>query len=73
MLISYKSIMFETMVVGWVAIILVSHIPLAPTLISIPLIAHRASHVHYSLLFLVTLLTFFYTGIGALGCICMLC
>ena len=30
---------FETMVVGWVAIILVSHIPLAPTLISIPLIA----------------------------------
>ena len=35
-----KSIMFETMVVGWEAIILVSHIPFAPTLISRPLIAH---------------------------------
>ena len=35
-----KSITFETMVVVWVAIILVSHIPSAPTLISKPLITH---------------------------------
>ena len=35
-----KKYYVETMVVGWVAIILVSHIPLAPTLISRPLIAH---------------------------------
>ena len=35
-----KSIMFETMVVGWVAIISVSHITFAPTMISRPLIAH---------------------------------
>ena len=59
--------MFETMVVGWVAIISVSHILCYPLLTYRTLLAHSASHVHQSLSFLLPCLHF-YTGIGVFQC-----
>ena len=61
------STMFETVVVGWVAVISVSHIRCYYPYWHSPLLALWASHEHHSLLFLIALLTF-YTGIGALQC-----
>ena len=63
--------MFETMVARWVVIISVSHIPCYSILTYRPLLAHWASHVHYSLSFLIALLTFLHQDRGPLvyGCI----
>ena len=55
------------MVVWWVTIILVSHIPCYFLLTYKLLLAHWASYMHQSLSFLLSCLHF-YTGIGALEC-----
>ena len=55
------------MVVRWVAIISVSHIPCYPLLTYRPLLAHWASHVHYNISFLLSY-SRFHTRIGALWC-----
>ena len=66
------STMFEIVVAGWVAIISISHYLVIPFLIHSPLLAHWASHVHYSLSFLSPCSHFFTPGLGPFS-ICMHC
>ena len=60
----FESTMFETMVAGWVAFILVSS--LLPLLTSRPLLALWASHEHHNIFFLIALLTFYIENRGPL-------
>ena len=60
------------MVAGWVAIILVSHIPCYSLLTYRLLLAHWASHVHYNISFLSSCSHFFALGLGPFS-VCMHC